>query len=104
MDVRRARDAGMKGMYAPRMVVHHVIPSDRLRKRYFRRWFYWHGVSRAMLYQQRPIDMGAPEETNINFSKSSPAFRHPSLHVSVVPSLGNGLDQNGSEWSEDCLL
>src|SRR5207245_1883949 len=45
----RARDAGLRGMYAPNMVVHHVIPEDRLQKRYFRRWFYWHGVSRAML-------------------------------------------------------
>jgi glucosyl-dolichyl phosphate glucuronosyltransferase len=65
----RARDAGLKGMYVPGMVVHHVIPQDRLNKRYFRRWFYWHGVSRAMLYQQRKIDMQSPEETSLDFSK-----------------------------------
>jgi glucosyl-dolichyl phosphate glucuronosyltransferase len=65
----RARDAGLKGMYAPDMVVHHVIPEDRLRKRYFRKWSYWHGVSRAILFQQHPIDMQAPEETNLDFSK-----------------------------------
>jgi glucosyl-dolichyl phosphate glucuronosyltransferase len=51
------------------MVVHHVIPAERMRKRYFRKWSYWHGVSRAMLYQQHPIDMQAPEETNLDFSK-----------------------------------
>lgn len=73
----RARDAGLKGMYAPKMVVHHVIPQDRLQKRYFRRWFYWHGVSRAMLYQQRPIDMEAPEETDIDFSKVRLIFGVP---------------------------
>ncbi len=65
----RARDAGLRGMYVPGMVVHHVIPKDRLNKRYFRRWFYWHGVSRAMLYQQRKIDMQSPEETSLDFSK-----------------------------------
>ena len=65
----RAREAGLRGMYVPGMVVHHVIPQDRLNKRYFRRWFYWHGVSRAMLYQQRKIDMLAPEETGLDFSK-----------------------------------
>jgi glycosyltransferase involved in cell wall biosynthesis len=65
----RARAAGLKGMYAPKMVVHHVIPAERMRKRYFRKWSYWHGVSRAMLYQQHPIDMQAPEETNLDFSK-----------------------------------
>jgi glycosyltransferase involved in cell wall biosynthesis len=73
----RARDAGLKGMYAPKMVVHHVIPSYRLKKRYFRRWFYWHGVSRAMLYRQRPIDMDAPEETNLDFSKVRLIFGTP---------------------------
>lgn len=65
----RARNAGLRGMYAPNMVVHHVIPADRLHKRYFRKWSYWHGVSRAVLYQQRPIDMQAPEETTLDFSK-----------------------------------
>src|SRR5579864_5619321 len=35
----RARDARLKGMYAPKMVVHHVIAKDRLQKRYFRRWY-----------------------------------------------------------------
>lgn len=64
----RARDAGLRGMYAPKMVVHHVIPGDRLHKRYFRKWSYWHGVSRAMLYRQHPIDMQAPEETSLDFS------------------------------------
>jgi glycosyltransferase involved in cell wall biosynthesis len=73
----RARDAGLKGMYAPNMVVHHVIPADRLRKRYFRRWSYWHGVSRAILYQQHPIDMQAPEETSLDFSKVQLMFGVP---------------------------
>ena len=58
-------------MYAPKMVVHHVIPADRLHKRYFRKWSYWHGVSRAMLYQQHPIDMQAPEETSSGFFQAS---------------------------------
>jgi glycosyltransferase involved in cell wall biosynthesis len=75
--MRRARDAGLRGMYAPQMVVHHVIPAQRLQKSYFRRWFYWHGVSRAMLYQQHPIDMQAPEETSIDFSKVHLIFGVP---------------------------
>ena len=73
----RARNAGLKGTYAPKMVVHHVIPADRLRKRYFRKWSYWHGVSRAMLFQQYPIDMQAPEETNLDFSKVPMIFGVP---------------------------
>jgi glycosyltransferase involved in cell wall biosynthesis len=73
----RARDAGLRGMYAPNMVVHHVIPADRLRKRYFRKWSYWHGVSRAILFQQHPIDMQAPEDTSLDFSKIRMIFGVP---------------------------
>lgn len=65
----RAKAAGLRGFYAPEMVVNHIIPSDRLKKRYFRRWFYWHGISRAMLYQQARVDMEAPEESALDYSK-----------------------------------
>ena len=58
---QRARAAGLRGFYSPDLVVHHVIPQDRLTKKYFRRWFYWHGISRAILYQNNRLDMESPE-------------------------------------------
>lgn len=63
----RARAAGVRGFYAPRMVVRHIIPASRLNKAYFRRWFYWRGVSRAMLYARSGLDMEAPERTSLDF-------------------------------------
>jgi hypothetical protein len=57
----RARKVGIWGMYLPRMVVHHVIPSERLTKRYFRRWLYWHGISRAILCRHCGTDIENPE-------------------------------------------
>ena len=66
---QRARAAGLRGFYSPDLVVHHVIPEDRLTKRYFRRWFYWHGISRAILYQNNHLDMESPERTALDFSK-----------------------------------
>ncbi len=66
---QRARAAGLRGFYSPDLVVHHVIPGDRLTKKYFRRWFYWHGVSRAILYQNQGLDMESPERTTLDFSK-----------------------------------
>lgn len=66
---QRARAAGLRGFYSPDLVVHHVIPEDRLTKKYFRRWFYWHGVSRAILYQNQGLDMESPERTTLDFSK-----------------------------------
>ena len=35
-------------MYLPGMVVHHQVSRDRLTRAYFHRWFYWHGISRAV--------------------------------------------------------
>lgn len=64
----RARAAGLRGFYAPRMVVEHLIPAERLQKRYFRRWFYWNGVSRALLYEQSAINMEAPEDGSLDFA------------------------------------
>ncbi len=65
----RAREAGLRGSYTPSMVVRHVIQADRLNKAYFRRWFYWHGVSRALLYRDAWIDMQAPDDTSMDFSR-----------------------------------
>ncbi len=65
----RAKAAGLRGFYVPDMIVHHLISADRLKKRYFRRWFYWHGISRAMLYEQKRVNMEAPEQSTLDFSR-----------------------------------
>jgi glycosyltransferase involved in cell wall biosynthesis len=62
----RAHAAGITGFYRPDIVVHHVIPADRLTKGYFRRWYYWRGVSRAMLYAQAGRDLEVPERRAID--------------------------------------
>ena len=63
----RARAAGLRGFYAPELALRHIIPASRLTKRYFRRWFYWRGISRAVLYEKAGLDMEAPERTTIDF-------------------------------------
>jgi len=65
----RAREAGVRGFYIPEMVVHHVVPADRLTKSYFRRWLYWHGISRAILYEKLGVDMEAPDHSELDFTK-----------------------------------
>jgi glycosyltransferase involved in cell wall biosynthesis len=57
----RARTAGVCGFYVPGMVVHHLVARERLQKQYFRRWLYWHGMSRALLFLQGGFDMEEPE-------------------------------------------
>jgi glucosyl-dolichyl phosphate glucuronosyltransferase len=65
----RARAAGLRGFYIPDMVVHHVIEAERLQKQYFRRWYYWHGISRAILFAKLGVDMDAPDNSHLDFSK-----------------------------------
>jgi len=73
----RGRGAGFRGFYAPAMMVRHIIPASRLNKRYFRRWFYWRGISRAMLYGKAGLDMEAPERTTIDFRTVPHVFGVP---------------------------
>ena len=47
--MRRAQAAGVRGSYAPSLALHHVIPADRLNKRYFRRWYLERRQPRAAL-------------------------------------------------------
>jgi glucosyl-dolichyl phosphate glucuronosyltransferase len=58
----RLRAAGLSGFYTPGMIVHHLVAADRLAKPYFRRWFYWFGISRAIMYANHGLDMESPDE------------------------------------------
>jgi glucosyl-dolichyl phosphate glucuronosyltransferase len=73
----RARARGVIGYYVPDLLVRHIIPANRLNKAYFRRWFYWRGISRAMLYQQHGLDMESPQETTLDFSRVKQLFGVP---------------------------
>jgi len=46
----RLREAGLyRGYYDPELVVRHYVPPQRLTRRYFRRWFFWHGRTLARM-------------------------------------------------------
>jgi glycosyltransferase involved in cell wall biosynthesis len=47
---KRLIDAGMTGRYQPRAVVSHALESERLRKAYFRKIYYYGGRSQGELY------------------------------------------------------
>ena len=49
----RLKAAGLfRGLYDPSIVVRHFVPASRLTRRYFRRWFYWHGKTLARMPEQ----------------------------------------------------
>ena len=37
------------GYYDPDLAVRHYVPAQRLTRRYFRQWFFWHGKTRALM-------------------------------------------------------
>ena len=73
----RARRVGIRGFYVPDMIVQHVVPADRLTKGYFRRWFYWRGISRARLYERAGLDLENPEESVVDIARVSHIFGVP---------------------------
>jgi hypothetical protein len=73
----RAHAAGLRGFYVPDMMVRHVIPAARLTRTYFRRWFYWRGISRARLYEQFGLDMEKPEDSSLDFTTVPHVFGVP---------------------------
>ena len=51
----RVGAAGLHGLYVPAMRVHHHVPSRRLTRGYFRKWWFGKGVSRSELELIQPV-------------------------------------------------
>lgn len=50
----RVQAAGFHAEYDPRPVVRHRVPAERMRFRYFLEWFYWSGITNAVLDEGGP--------------------------------------------------
>jgi GT2 family glycosyltransferase len=48
----RVQRAGFKAIYVPSAVVYHWVPRERARAGYFLHWFYWSGITNAILDAQ----------------------------------------------------
>jgi GT2 family glycosyltransferase len=51
----RVQRAGFRAVYVPRAVVTHWVPAERARVRYFVNWFYWSGITNAILDAQSAV-------------------------------------------------
>lgn len=51
----RSRAAAVRGAYVPSAHLEHFVPAARLTRAYFRRWWFWKGVSHARLHRLHPV-------------------------------------------------
>jgi glycosyltransferase involved in cell wall biosynthesis len=51
----RSRAIGARGLYVPEMSLHHHVPAKRLTRAYFRRWWFWKGISKCRLERRHPV-------------------------------------------------
>ena len=93
----RARDAGVLGRYVPAMSVLHHVPASRLGKSYFRRWWFWKGVSRARMDALHPVtELGEDLRTVPHIA------RVPRYMFAALPRLSTAWMQAaaGRRWTE----
>jgi glycosyltransferase involved in cell wall biosynthesis len=55
--VRLYRAGLYSGLYDPAVLVRHFVPASRLTRRYFRRWYYWHGRTMARMAGSIYLDL-----------------------------------------------
>jgi glucosyl-dolichyl phosphate glucuronosyltransferase len=48
--LRLRRHGRFSGYYDPAVSVQHFVPAARLTRQYFRRWFFWHGKTQALMF------------------------------------------------------
>jgi glycosyltransferase involved in cell wall biosynthesis len=54
--VSKIKEQGVKVFYHPQIIVDHLIPASRLRKNWFKKRYFWQGVSDAILnYREKTI-------------------------------------------------
>jgi GT2 family glycosyltransferase len=55
---RRVQAAGFRAVYVPDALVHHWVPASRARVFYFLRWFFWSGITHAIMDGERAATGG----------------------------------------------
>lgn len=59
---QRAVIAGYRCEYRPELRVKHWVPAERMRLQYFLRWFFWSGITNAVI-ERTPDGTARPHET-----------------------------------------
>jgi glycosyltransferase involved in cell wall biosynthesis len=90
----RARACGARGGYSPQMEVHHHVPAERLTRQYFRRWWYWKGVTRSLVDAMHGETELGLELKSVPYVGGVPRFVWGLIARSAVQALTAGLVRN----------
>ena len=93
----RTRAVGARGLYEPAMALHHHVPAKRLTKDYFRRWWYWKGVSKSRLERRHPITELGVDLTDVPTIAGVPRFLLGSALRDAARWLGASISGNTVE-------
>jgi glycosyltransferase involved in cell wall biosynthesis len=93
----RSRASGARGLYEPAMELHHHVPATRLTKEYFRRWWYWKGVSKSRLERRHPITELGVDLRQVPTVAGVPRFLMGSALRDATMWVGATLSRNAVE-------
>ena len=96
----RTRQLGMRGLYVPAMALHHNVPASRLTRRYFRRWWYSKGISRARLHELHPQAEPGLDMRHVSRIAGVPRFALGELRRSSATWCGSVLLGDAIETAE----
>lgn len=81
----RSRAAGARGLYVPAMSLRHHVPASRLDRGYFRRWWFWKGISKARLERVRAVTELGVDLSGVPRIAGVPRFM---FRTAVVDAVG----------------
>ncbi|MCU1385817.1 MAG: hypothetical protein JWL71_4514 [Acidobacteria bacterium] len=93
----RTRAAGARGLYEPAMGLQHHVPAARLTKDYFRRWWFWKGVSKSRLERRHPVTELGIDLREVPTIAGVPRFMFGSALRDAVRWVGASVTRNTVE-------
>ena len=73
---------------APDMALHHHVPAGRLTRNYFRRWWYWKGISRSRLHRIHPKSDGGSDLSKAKRIAGVPLYTVKAMARHIMAGLG----------------
>ena len=100
----RSRRAGARGLYAPDMWLIHTVPAARLTREYFRRWWFWKGISHARLHKIHGRTELGLDLTEVPRVAGIPRYLFRGAVSSAVGWLKSSIMARPSERAEHAMM